>query len=656
MDKGVSSGRRVRRLAVIVAALAVGLAVNAPAGADRQLGEGHELIRLASDSFVRVPEGARALSVPSPLNGGFALASFVTGYAPGGYTAYLVDGPGAEQMRGRVAASLAEISYETGLALTLAAGLHPDRPVRSGEMLVRITPNSPCGWLTVAGGAIGCGGPRVDGGGRITSGEVWLAPGIECESAGIAVAAHELGHAFGLNHYVGTVDGLHQVMYPSTSSDAPMFRAGDRAGLRFLAGRAAAMIDDRPGIREADEAPDVQADAVADPALAAFAIPAALGAESTGAWFSPRNLGRVLDTRNGVGLAGRFGSGETRTLSLAGVLPEQVSAVAVNLTAVDPTAEGYVTAYPGGIARPATSSANYAPGSDAANFQIVAVGANNTIDLYNFGGSVHLLADVIGVFSASGDQGFVSRSPVRVLDTRESPVAGERGVPLGCDSAIGVDLDRIAATGAPPFYSAAVVNLTSIDASARGYVSLLDHWSTGSSIGEPATSNLNVAADSTRANLALTSGSYWSVYNGPGLLADSAVDLAGWFVDAAGNSTAASYVPVAPARVVDTRSLDSRGRFGDGETRRVRFEAPAGATAAVVNVTVAESASEGYLTLSPSGSSRPEASNVNYRPGPAIPNLAIIQLGNDTSIDVFVDRGTPHVIVDVVGFFVTAPR
>ena len=64
---------------------------------------------------------------------------------------------------------------------------------------------------------------------------------------------------------------------------------------------------------------------------------------------------------------------------------------------------------------------------------------------------------------------------------------------------------------------------------------------------------------------------------------------------------------------------------------RIRLFNAFGAThlgsAAVLNVTVAEPTAASYLTVYPTGLSRPDASNLNDEPGQTVPNLVFAQIG-----------------------------
>jgi hypothetical protein len=131
-------------------------------------------------------------------------------------------------------------------------------------------------------------------------------------------------------------------------------------------------------------------------------------------------------------------------------------------------------------------------------------------------------------------------------------------------------------------------------------------------------------------------------------------------VASAAGGASSAYVPVGPCRLTDTRP--SQGSFGftrlDPNTISIavagRCGVPSATTAVALALTVSLPIDAGYLTAWPSGSPRPEASNVNFRDGEDRANGSITTLGPGGSIDVFVSVGA-EVIVDVTGAFVATP-
>jgi outer membrane protein assembly factor BamB len=123
---------------------------------------------------------------------------------------------------------------------------------------------------------------------------------------------------------------------------------------------------------------------------------------STGDGFVALAPSRILDTRTGTGApAAKLGPGSAVTLQVTGqggVPAAGVSAVVLNVTVTEPTAGSFLTAWPGGEARPLTSNLNYVAGQTVPNLVLVKVGAGGQVSLFNSSGSTHVVADVAGWF------------------------------------------------------------------------------------------------------------------------------------------------------------------------------------------------------------------------------------------------------------------
>lgn len=116
--------------------------------------------------------------------------------------------------------------------------------------------------------------------------------------------------------------------------------------------------------------------------------------------------------------------------------------------------------------------------------------------------------------------------------------------------------------------------------------------------------------------------------------------------------------PLTPARLLDTREgigapatpvapqsttvLEVAGRGGVPQS---------GAGAVVLNVTVTEPSVDGYVTVFPSGTEAPLASNVNYAAGQTVANLVVVKLGPSGSVSLFNSSSTTHLVVDIAGWF-----
>jgi hypothetical protein len=82
------------------------------------------------------------------------------------------------------------------------------------------------------------------------------------------------------------------------------------------------------------------------------------------------------------------------------------------------------------------------------------------------------------------------------------------------------------------------------------------------------------------------------------------------------------------------------------------FGIPANAVAVSLNVTIDDDATaKSFLTVYPTGETRPNASTNNAEPGLVMSNSAIFQLGQDGKLTAYNQQGSVNVIFDVTGYF-----
>ena len=128
---------------------------------------------------------------------------------------------------------------------------------------------------------------------------------------------------------------------------------------------------------------------------------------------------------------------------------------------------------------------------------------------------------------------------------------------------------------------------------------------------------------------------------------------------------ALQFVPVTPCRLVDTRP-DRGGsgpiQGGQAETfnlpQLAQTASPpcadlSSAAAYSLNVAVVPEGPLGYLTMYPTGQSRPVVATLNSVDGRIKANAAVIGAGTNGSIDIYVTN-TTNVVLDIDGYFVPA--
>jgi hypothetical protein len=375
--------------------------------------------------------------------------------------------------------------------------------------------------------------------------------------------------------------------------------------------------------------------------------------------YTPLTPARMLDSRDGTGgLTGKLGPAGTFDLQVTGrggVPTAGVSAVVLNITAVDPTLAGHLTVFPAGVPRPDASNLNFAGGQVVPNLVVAKVGTGGKISLFNAAGATHVLADVSGWFSDSpaGAAGrYRPLTPARILDTRD----GTGGFSTKVGPGATIDLQVGGRGGVPGGGAAAVVlNVTVTGTTDRSHVTVFPAGG-----ARPDTSNLNFTAGQTVPNRVIaklgTSGRV-SIYNAAGAT-DVIADVGGWFTDASGTTTPPGEMTgLTPFRILDTRfgTGGFSSKVGPGASIDVQVSGlggvpSSGATAAVLNVTVTNPTANGHLTVWPAGVARPLASDLNFAAGQTVPNLVVVKLGAGGKVSVHNPSGSTDVIFDVVGW------
>jgi hypothetical protein len=134
-------------------------------------------------------------------------------------------------------------------------------------------------------------------------------------------------------------------------------------------------------------------------------------------------------------------------------------------------------------------------------------------------------------------------------------------------------------------------------------------------------------------------------------------DVTGFFTP---NTSGARYVPLTPARILDTRNgtgligpsgSHAARTFGVGGTGGVL----SGAFAVTGNLTVTGQTSNGYLFLGPVAMNDPTSSTLNFPVGDDRANGVTVALGAGGTLSVTFVAPAPgpiaHVIFDVTGYF-----
>ena len=113
------------------------------------------------------------------------------------------------------------------------------------------------------------------------------------------------------------------------------------------------------------------------------------------------------------------------------------------------------------------------------------------------------------------------------------------------------------------------------------------------------------------------------------------------------------YVPMTPVRILDSRLTTSVGAQS-AITLQVAgtHGVPADASAASLNVTVTNTRAPGYVTVWPTGGTRPVVSNLNFVAGQTVPNLVTVKVGTGGTVSLFNSSWTAvDLVVDLGGYY-----
>lgn len=237
-----------------------------------------------------------------------------------------------------------------------------------------------------------------------------------------------------------------------------------------------------------------------------------------------------------------------------------------------------------------------------------------------FGRSLLVGVAIVGSVALVGGsaQGAVAVGPsgnaLRASVERSFLVAGQAGVPADA--------------------AAVLLNVTAVDSAGAGF---LTAYPCGTSV--PGVSNINMVSGQTVPNAVLVApGVGGKVCVVSSVAADVLIDVSGYF--AAGSDIR---MLAQPSRILDTRGGlgGSSGPLpGGGVLTLPLTDRPPTTTAAVLNVTVTNPRSAGFLTVYPCDRPRPVASNVNFAAGQTIANLVVAVPSSDDKLCLFSSAAT----------------
>ncbi|MGC4760046.1 hypothetical protein [Micromonospora trifolii] len=360
----------------------------------------------------------------------------------------------------------------------------------------------------------------------------------------------------------------------------------------------------------------------------------------------------LLDTRDGTGgTTGVRGAKSVTTFNavgIAGIPSSGVSALMVDVTAISPTANTFLTIYPD-LTDPKASAMNASVGEVMSNSAVVEPGTNGKLAVRNAGGNVHIRVDVVGYFATatgSTGSGFVPVDHTRVVDSRTG-----QGITAGTMPTRGTRTANIYGGGLVPSSATAVMlDVVVIGATGNGWMTVgssaaaetgIDYAKGATSLGmvvklNPGASSVTLENRGSAVHVAITVQGYWtgSPTTGAGLRMVPATTLYdSRFPSGAQPVPAFGAIDVA---VAGTNGLPTRG-----------------IAAAVLNVHAVASTVDGFFNVTPLGGAENTASTTNFPAAHvARSSIVVTKLGTEGKVRIRnASSGAVHIVVDLQGWF-----
>ncbi|WP_159028491.1 hypothetical protein [Kitasatospora sp. MY 5-36] len=333
-----------------------------------------------------------------------------------------------------------------------------------------------------------------------------------------------------------------------------------------------------------------------------------------------------------------------------GVVPADATAVVVNVTVTDPTADSFVTVSgtpgtPG--TKPATSSINFSAGQTISNLVTVATGPVNRfvpwLTLYNNAGTAHVVLDVVGYYNPTATDKYGPLTPTRIADSRDNGTAGRlRGDEMRSYLVARPELGTADATSV-------ILNITATEGT---WDSFLTAYPTGT-IRPTNGSNVNFPAGTTVSNRVVVPvgpDGRINLYNHAGWV-HVIVDVVGYYGPSGKGLFSALKNPV--------RALDTRNGYSvaTGSTVQVQAVPTDGsvpnAMGVETNITATNVLADGHLTVFPGPGQAPNTSTLNVRAARDTCNSATTAVTPEGRFSVFNHGFGLDLIADVNGYYVT---
>lgn len=346
---------------------------------------------------------------------------------------------------------------------------------------------------------------------------------------------------------------------------------------------------------------------------------------------------RLLDTREGQ--ARPLGSRHAYSLKVTGRagVPSSATGVVLNIVAVQPLADGFLTVYPTGQRPPLASSLNYRKGDVVAASVFARVGSDGRVDIYSLAQS-HIVVDVSSYQSETTGHYMVPVNPRRVhsssFNNKQSKtirMSGVKGIPTSATSVI--------------------MSVQASRALANGFITIYPGKCRAT---PPVVSSVNYRPMQSTSNMVIAPLE-------DGLLCVYTLSAATVSLDVTGYSRVEKstlYYPITPQRIVDTRSGTGqkriKGQLISGRPLKVPFvgtSAPSSVKAVALTVTAVQPNIAGHITVYPCSMGRPNTVSVSFRAGGATPSPVYVNVDSGKEV-CFYSTSTTHLVIDMNGYSV----
>jgi len=181
--------------------------------------------------------------------------------------------------------------------------------------------------------------------------------------------------------------------------------------------------------------------------------------------YDSRSAGRMLPLGAGT-------TGEVQVLGAGGVPASGVTAVALNVTAVGATGASAFNVWPAGGIVSDVANVSVPTGFAMGSLVIAKPGVGGRVSITNDLGSAHCVVDVVGYFRSVAANRLQGLTPFRALDTRNG--TGGRTGALAAGGTFELAVRGVG--GVPSNADSVVVNVTAVQPSAGGYLTV---WPAG---------------------------------------------------------------------------------------------------------------------------------------------------------------------------------